>query len=398
MSELSEKHLVVGLTGGIACYKMAEFVRRAQDEGATIDVVMTDAATKFITPVTMQALSGRPVWSSAWDNRADNNMAHINLTRRADAVLVAPATANFMARLVAGLADDLLTTLCLARGSCPLLLAPAMNREMWEHAATQRNVHQLRADGVSLLGPAQGDQACGETGSGRMLEPDQLLAEVIRFFQPAILAGKRVVVTAGPTSEPIDPVRVLTNRSSGKMGYMVARAAHDAGAQVTLVSGPTALATPYGVNRIHVQTARQMHEAVLAVIDSADVFISVAAVADWRVAHPAKQKLKKTAHSSGMELTFEPNPDILADVAARDHPPYCVGFAAETENLHEHATAKRERKGVPLLVGNLVHQAMEQDDTQLVLFDANGHQDLPRQSKRQAARDLIAAIASRLPA
>lgn len=394
--ELSGKHLVVGLTGGIACYKMAEFIRRAQDQGATIDVVMTQAATRFITPVTMQALTGRPVWTSAWDDRADNNMAHINLARQADAILVAPATADFMARTVMGLADDLLTTLCLARGQCPLLVAPAMNREMWEHAATQRNVAQLHADGVAILGPAQGDQACGETGSGRMLEPAELLEEIIGFFQPRVLAGKRVVVTAGPTSEPIDPVRVITNRSSGKMGYMVARAAREAGADVLLVSGPTALATPYGVGRVNVQTAAEMHQAVHAGIDGADVFVSVAAVSDWRVANPGTQKIKKTSDGNTPELIFETNPDILADIAALPNAPYCVGFAAETENLVEQASAKRARKGVPLMVGNLVHQAMELDDTQLILFDANGHHELNRQSKRQAARTLISAIAARL--
>lgn len=394
--ELSGKHLVVGLTGGIACYKMAEFIRRAQDQGATIDVVMTQAATRFITPVTMQALTGRPVWTSAWDDRADNNMAHINLARQADAILVAPATADFMARTVMGLADDLLTTLCLARGQCPLLVAPAMNREMWEHAATQRNVAQLHADGVAILGPAQGDQACGETGSGRMLEPAELLEEIIGFFQPRVLAGKRVVVTAGPTSEPIDPVRVITNRSSGKMGYMVARAAREAGADVLLVSGPTALATPYGVGRVNVQTAAEMHQAVHAGIDGADVFVSVAAVSDWRVANPGTQKIKKTSDGNTPELIFETNPDILADIAALPNAPYCVGFAAETENLVEQASAKRARKGVPLMVGNLVHQAMELDDTQLILFDANGHHELNQQSKRQAARTLISAIAARL--
>jgi len=397
MSELSGKRLVVGLTGGIACYKMAEFIRRAQDAGATIDVVMTEAATRFITPVTLQALSGRPVWTSAWDDRASNNMAHINLTRGADAILVAPATADFMARVATGLADDLLTTLCLARGNCPLLLAPAMNREMWEHPATQRNVRQLAGDGLMLLGPAQGDQACGETGSGRMLEPDELLAEVLAHFQPKVLAGKEVIVTAGPTSEPIDPVRVITNRSSGKMGYMVAQAAHEAGARVTLISGPTALASPHGVTRINVQTASQMHKAVLAILETADVFISVAAVSDWRVANPSDQKLKKTDGQGAPHLQFEPSPDILADVAARPNAPYCVGFAAETERLHENAATKRERKGVPLLVGNLVQEAMDRDDTQLVLFDADGDQPLPRQSKREAAQSLVAAIACRLP-
>lgn len=398
MAELAKKRIVLGLTGGIACYKVAEYLRRAQDEGATIDVVMTDAATRFITPVTMQALSGRPVWVDAWDNRASNNMAHINLTRGADAIVVAPASTDFIAKLAHGLADDLLSTLCVARGHCPLLVAPAMNREMWLHPATQRNVTQIQADGALLMGPGEGEQACGETGSGRMLEPLDLLAETIAFFQPKMLANKHVLITAGPTCETIDPVRVITNRSSGKMGYAIAQAAREAGANVTLISGPTALATPYGVARIDVQSARDMHSAVLNRIQGSDVFISVAAVADWHVSNASTRKLKKNAANQAPALEFAPNPDILADVAARPNGPYCVGFAAETEDLINNAGMKRQRKGVPLLVGNLAQDAMDADVTQLVLFDDTGHQTLPSLPKISAARHLVAAIAAHLPA
>jgi len=292
MSDLAHKHIVLGLTGSVACYKTAELLRRMVEQGTTVDVVMSEAATRFITPVTMQALSGRPVHVDAWDARTPNNMAHIALTRGADAVLVAPASADFMAKLAHGAADDLLSMLCLAR-TCPLLVAPAMNREMWHHPATQRNAAQLRDDGVWLLGPGSGAQACLETGQGRMLEPQQLLAELIAFFQPKPLTGRRVLLTAGPTVEPIDPVRVISNRSSGKTGYALARAAREAGAEVTLVSGPTALAVPWGVACIGVQTARQMHEAVLAHCRDADIFIAVAAVADWHVVNASGQKLKK---------------------------------------------------------------------------------------------------------
>jgi len=323
-------------------------------------------------------------------------MAHINLTRGADAIVIAPASTDFIARLANGLAGDLLSTLCVAKGPCPLLIAPAMNREMWLHPATQRNVATLRSDGATILGPAEGDQACGEVGSGRMLEPLELLAELIAFFQPKSLAGKRVLITAGPTSEDIDPVRVITNRSSGKMGYAVARAAREAGAQVVLVSGPTALPQPYGVRRIDVRSARQMHAAVLNETQAADIFISVAAVADWHVANASAQKHKKQPGSQPPAIEFAPNPDILAEVAALENGPWCVGFAAETESLSEHAQAKRRRKGVPLLVGNLAQQAMDADDTELLLFDDQGVHALPLQPKLHAARALVHAIASRL--
>ncbi|MEO6960094.1 MAG: bifunctional phosphopantothenoylcysteine decarboxylase/phosphopantothenate--cysteine ligase CoaBC [Burkholderiaceae bacterium] len=397
MQDLAKKRIILGLTGGIACYKSAELLRRLLDHGAEIDVVMTEAATHFITPTTMQALSGRPVFLEAWDARMPNSMAHINLTRGADAILIAPASTDFMARLAHGLADDLLSALCVAKGNCPLLIAPAMNREMWLHPATQRNVAQLAADGVVILGPDEGDQACGEVGSGRMLEPGQILAEMIAFFQPKALANRRVVITAGPTFEKIDPVRVITNRSSGKMGYAIAQAAREAGADVILISGPTALAAPYGVTRIDVESAADMHNAVMHAVRNADVFISVAAVADWRVANARDSKWKKSAIAQAPELTFEPNPDILADVAKLVAGPWCVGFAAETENLYENAEAKRLRKGVPLLVGNLAQKTMNSDQTEMVLFDEQGPHALPVLHKLEAARRLIQAISTRLP-
>lgn len=394
--DLAGRRLVVVLTGGIACYKVAELVRRLQDHGATIDVVMTDAATRFITPVTLQALSGRPVFVDAWDSRPDNNMAHINLTRGADAIVVAPASTDFLFKLAHGVADDLASTLCVAR-ACPLLVAPAMNREMWLNPATQRNVALLRGDGVHFLGPGSGAQACGETGDGRMLEPPELLAGIISFFQPKVLAGRKVVLTAGPTAEPIDPVRVLTNHSSGKMGYALARAAAEAGAEVVLVSGPTALDAPFGVSRVSVQTATEMLAAVERALPGSDAFIAVAAVADWRPVAVSTSKLKKDAQGTPPPLQLEPNPDILATVAAGPQPPYCVGFAAETEDLEHHASAKRLRKGVPLLVGNIAQDSFGAEDTSLVLFDDSGSHPLPRLSKLAAARRLIQELARRLP-
>ncbi len=394
IKDLQGKRIVLGLSGGIACYKSAELVRRIIDLGATVDVVMTDAATHFITAVTMQALSGRPVFLDAWDARIPNNMPHIDLTRGADAILIAPASADFMAKLVQGRADDLLSTLCLAR-ACPLLVAPAMNREMWAAAPTQRNVEQLKLDGVKILGPGNGDQACGETGDGRMLEPAQLLAELIGFFQPKLLAGKRVMITAGPTVEPIDPVRVISNRSSGKTGYALARAAWEAGADVTLISGPTALITPYGVTRIDVETAQQMHDAVLASAAEHDIFIAVAAVADWRVANVATDKIKKDGNQTP-ELSFIPNPDILAAVAKLPDGPWCVGFAAETERLSEFAHEKRLRKGIPMLIGNLAQHVMDADHTTVSIFDMHGEHPLPSSGKQNIARQLIQAISTRI--
>ena len=393
---LAGKKIVLGLTGGIACYKAAEFARALVKAGASVQVVMTEAARHFITPVTMQALSGHTVYTDQWDSRIANNMAHIDLSRDADAIIIAPCSADFMRKLVHGAADDLLSTLCLARPhDVPLLVAPAMNVEMWDKPATQRNVAQLKSDGITLLGPAAGDQACGETGLGRMLEPEQLLEVLTGFFQPKILSGKHVLITAGPTFEPIDPVRGITNLSSGKMGYALARAAQAAGAHVTLISGPTALTAPLGVTCIPVTTARDMHEAVMSHVSQQSVFIAVAAVADWRVAEVSSQKIKKQ-DASTPSLQFETNPDILASVAALPSPPFCVGFAAESDDLLAHGAAKRERKNIPLLVGNIGHQTFGKDDNEIVLFDAQGHQALPRASKDSLAVTLIAEIARRL--
>ncbi|SPA50868.1 bifunctional phosphopantothenoylcysteine decarboxylase/phosphopantothenate--cysteine ligase CoaBC [Cupriavidus taiwanensis] len=394
--DLRGKHIVLGLTGGIACYKSAELVRLLTKAGATVQVAMTEAATHFITPVTMQALSGRPVFLSQWDARIENNMAHIDLSREADAIVIAPASTDFMARLANGLCDDLLSTLCIAR-DCPLLVAPAMNRQMWAAPATQRNAAQLRADGVVILGPGSGDQACGEVGDGRMLEPEELLDDIIAFFQPKPLQGKRMLITAGPTFEAIDPVRGITNLSSGKMGFSIARAAREAGAEVLLVAGPTGLPTPRGVMRTDVRSAQQMHDAVMAQLPGVDVFVAVAAVADWRPAEVAQQKLKKASATDTPTLQFVQNPDILAAVAARADAPYCVGFAAESENLEQYGEQKRQRKGVPLLVGNIGHHTFGLDDNEIVLFDAAGMTRLPRADKLSLARQLVAAIGQRLP-
>ena len=399
MNDLAGKHLVLGLTGGIAAYKTAELARRLQDHGATVQVVMTEGATHFITPVTMQALTGRPVFTDQWDPRQPNNMAHIDLSREAAAIVVVPASTDFIAKLAHGLCDDLLSTLCVAR-ACPLLVAPAMNLQMWANPATQRNVAQIRADGIEVLGPASGDQACGEIGSGRMLEAHEILDDLIAFFQPKLLRGRRVLITAGPTREPIDPVRAITNHSSGKMGYAIARAAHEAGATVTLVSGPTALAAPRGVVRIDVETARQMHDVVLREVAAADAFIAVAAVADWHVVNAADRKIKKSPGpaSEGPTLQFAANPDILAAVAALPNAPYCVGFAAETEDLHANAEAKLARKKVQLIVGNHASDAFGRDDNALTLYDARGRTTLERADKLVLARQLVAAIAGRMAA
>ena len=393
---LAGKNIVLGLTGGIACYKAAELARGLVKAGASCQVVMTEAARHFITPVTLQALSGKPVFTDQWDSRISNNMAHIDLSRHADAILISPCSADFMRKLVHGAADDLLSTLCLARpANVPLLVAPAMNVEMWDNPATQRNVVQLKKDGITLLGPAAGDQACGETGLGRMLEPEQLLESLSAFFQPKLLAGKKVLITAGPTFEPIDPVRGITNLSSGKMGYAIARAASAAGAEVTLVSGPTSLQAPVGVTVLPVTTALEMRDAVLANVKGQQLFIAVAAVADWRVSDVSSQKIKKQ-DGQLPSLIFEQNPDILSEVAAMASPPYCVGFAAESENLLEHGAAKREKKRIPLLVGNIGHQTFGKDDNELVLFDAHGHKNLARASKEILAGKLIEEIAHRL--
>ena len=401
MSDLSNKHIVLGLSGGIACYKAAELCRALVKEGATVQVVMTEAAAQFVTPVTMQALSNQPVYVSQWDPREPNNMAHINLTRHAHAMLVAPASADFMAKLLHGRADDLLSLMCLARplDTVPLLLAPAMNKEMWAHPATQRNMAQLRQDGAHVLGVGQGDQACGEVGDGRMLESDELLYELIALFQPKVLQGKKVLISAGPTFEAIDPVRGITNLSSGKMGFALARAAHEAGAEVQVVTGPVSLTTPYGVARTDVRSALQMHAAVMAQVEHADVFIATAAVADWRPAHVAGEKIKK-GQDGLPSFEWVENPDILADVAfsnrAQAGALYCVGFAAETQYLQAQAQAKRVRKGVPLMVGNLGPATFGQDDNALLVIDEQGTLELPRASKLTLARQLMAEIASRI--
>lgn len=402
MKEFAGKHLVLGLSGGVACYKSAELCRLLIKAGASVQVVMTEAAEQFITPVTMQALSGRTVYGSQWDAREANNMPHINLSREADAVLIAPCSADFAARLAQGRSDELLSLLCLARPieRVPLLLAPAMNREMWVHPATQRNFAQVARDGATVLGVGTGEQACGETGDGRMLEPAELMEELSAFFTPQKLAGQHLLVTAGPTFEAIDPVRGITNRSSGKMGFAIARAAREAGAEVTLVAGPVALATPRGVRRINVESAEQMGMAVEQAVDAATVFIATAAVADWRPALASQQKIKKDGSGEVPTLAFVENTDILARVAqsprARAGQLYCVGFAAESHDLLAHASAKRLRKQVPLLVGNIGPATFGQDDNALLLIDAHGHRELPHASKRVLAQQLIAEIAQRL--
>lgn len=402
MSTLAGKHIVLGLSGGIAAFKSAELCRALVKAGCTVQVVMTEAAEHFMTAVTMQALSGRPVYTSQWDAREANNMAHINLSRDADAVLVAPASADFLAKLLHGRADDLLSLLCLARplDLVPLIVAPAMNREMWANPATQRNVAQLKADGIHVLDVGQGDQACGETGDGRMLEADEILQDLTAFFAPKSLQGQAVLVTAGPTYEAIDPVRGITNLSSGKMGFAIARAARMAGAQVMLIAGPVHLPTPRGVQRVDVRSAQQMLAAVQQHVAAAHVFIATAAVADWRPANAADQKIKKDGSGQTPQLSFVENPDILATVAqsqrGRSGELFCVGFAAESHDLLAHATAKRLRKGVPLLVGNIGPATFGQDDNALLLVDAAGARELPHASKQVLAEQLIADIAKRL--
>ncbi|WP_300710295.1 bifunctional phosphopantothenoylcysteine decarboxylase/phosphopantothenate--cysteine ligase CoaBC [Limnohabitans sp.] len=402
MSTLAGKHIVLGLSGGIAAFKSAELCRALVKAGVTVQVVMTEAAEQFMTAVTMQALSGRPVYTSQWDTREANNMAHINLSREADAIVVAPASADFMAKLLHGRADELLSLMCLARplDKVPLIVAPAMNREMWANPATQRNVAQLKLDGVHVLDVGQGDQACGETGDGRMLEAEEILEDLEAFFAPKTLAGQHVLVTAGPTYEAIDPVRGITNLSSGKMGFAIARAARMAGADVSLVAGPVHLPTPRGVQRIDVRSARQMLDAVQAQVDKASVFVATAAVADWRLDTPADQKIKKDGSGQTPALKFVENPDILATVAqsprAQSGALFCVGFAAESHDLLAHATAKRIRKGVPLLVGNIGPATFGQDDNALLLVDETGARELPHASKQALAQQLIADIAARL--
>lgn len=403
-SPLHGKHILLAMTGGIAGYKIAELTRLFVKAGATVQVMMSEAAEQFITAVTMQALSGRPVYTSQWDSRQANNMAHINLSREADAMIVAPASADAIAALAQGRADDLVSLTALARriDECLLLVVPAMNREMWAHPATQRNVAQIQADGARLIGPASGDQACGETGDGRMLEPQEIFDAVEARLAPKTLRGRNLLITAGPTFEPIDPVRGITNHSSGKMGFAIARAAAEAGAEVTLVAGPVQLPTPPGVRRIDVQTARQMHDNVMLLAPGQHAFIATAAVADWRPAEVHEHKLKKAeGGASAPTIAMAENPDILAAVAGLHSPPYCVGFAAESEKLAEHAEAKRRRKGIPLIVANLGPATFGRDDNALLLIDEQGQRELPeaggRADKLSLARELIAELSKRLP-
>jgi len=403
MQSLLNKKIVLGISGGIAAYKTPELARQLMQEGASIQVVMTEAAMQFVTPVTMQALTGNPVYTSQWDSTISNNMAHIELSRAADAIVIAPASADLMAKLSLGLADDLLSTLCLAR-DCPLLLAPAMNKQMWEHAATQRSVERLHQDKVTLLGPASGFQACGEVGMGRMLEPSEIAEQVIAFFQKKTLSGKRVLITAGPTFEAIDPVRGITNHSSGKMGFAIARAAIEAGAQVQLIAGPCDLATPLEatgqIARTNVTSAKEMHMAALNNTDY-DIFFAVAAVADWGIAKPSKEKIKRQGKDvPGIE--FVANPDILLDVAKTVKTkggkpyPYCVGFAAESTDLEAHAAEKRQRKGIPMVVGNIGHETFGSDLNQLLVIDETGSKKIAKAEKLQLARQLIALVAKKI--
>ena len=392
--ELVGKRVALGVTGGIAAYKSAELVRLLVKEGASVQVAMTEAATHFVTPTTFQALSGKQVFTDAWNAEPGNGMAHINLSREADLLLVAPASANYLGKIANGIADNLLTTLTLAR-DCPLFVAPAMNRQMWNNPATQRNIATLIGDGVTVLGPDSGEQACGEIGDGRMLEPAELLAEVIAHFQIKNLRGRKVLMTAGPTFEAIDPVRGITNLSSGKMGFAIARAAHDAGAEVTLVCGPVSLPTPRGVVRVDVTSALEMHTEVMHRAAEQDVFIGVAAVADYRPKSTSPRKTKKDGAPPPI-IELVQNPDILADVAALPRPPLCVGFAAETNNLAEYAEKKRRTKNIPLIVGNLIQDGFGGDANTLVLFDDHGRQPLAPASKLALARHLIARIATLL--
>jgi phosphopantothenoylcysteine decarboxylase/phosphopantothenate--cysteine ligase len=392
MTDIKSKKVVLGITGGVAAYKAAELVRRLGDQAIDVHVVMTEAACGFITPATLQALSGHPVYTDMWDARIPNSMAHIELSRDKAVIVIAPATADFMAKLVHGHADDLLSTLCLAR-DCPLIVAPAMNRQMWENPATQRNVAQLEKDGVTILGPASGDQACGETGNGRMLEAQEIADAVAAFLAPKSLAGVHVLMTAGPTFEPIDAVRGITNRSSGKMGYAIARAAIGAGAKVTLVSGPSSQPIPAGAALTRVESAADMFEAVKKHAKHADIFIGVAAVADYRVETPSEHKIKKTDDSQ-LTLRLVPNPDILAWVAGQKQPPFTVGFAAESRNLENYADEKRRRKKVNLIVANLAQNAIGADDNEVMLLDDSGTHKLPRAPKETVAKDIVARIAT----
>ena len=394
MYSLANKHILLGVTGSIAAYKAAELVRRLREAGAEVRVVLSAGGAEFVTPLTFQALSGHPVHSELLDAEAEAAMGHIALARWADVLVVAPASANFLARLAQGRADDLLSAIGLAT-EAPVAVAPAMNRQMWASAATQGNLATLRERGVHVFGPAAGDQACGETGPGRMLEAADIARHAAELFDTGVLAGRRVLVTAGPTREAIDPVRYLSNRSSGRMGYAVAQAAAEAGAHVTLISGPTALATPPRVERIDVRSAQDMHAAVMARAADADIFIATAAVADYRPAAPSAQKIKKAADTLSLKLVR--NPDILAEVAMLEGGPFTVGFAAETEHLLEHARDKLARKGLDMIAANPVGEdrGFEAEENALSVIDANGITELPRAAKPQLARRLIALVAER---
>ena len=389
MNELNGKRILLGVTGGIAAYKAAELVRLLKKDGADVRVVMTESGAEFISPVTFQALSGNPVHTSMWDQSIPNGMPHIELSRDCDLIMVAPATADFIAKLTAGCADDLLSTLCLAR-ECTLMVAPAMNRQMWENPSTQRNIKTLLTDGIQLIGPDSGEQACGELGVGRMSEPALIASEIVSSLQPKLLQNKNVIVTAGPTYEAIDAVRGITNASSGKMGYAVAQAAQNAGANVTLISGKTSLNPPTNARFISVISAQDMFDAVIKEIDHADIFISVAAVADFKVKNPNEHKIKKS--QKNLSIEFDETADILKSVAHRKNPPFCVGFAAESQDVEEYARKKRIEKGIPLIAANLVTEALNSDDNSLILIDDHGTKKLASSSKLEQARLLITHI------
>lgn len=392
MKTLLNKRILLGVTGGIAAYKSADLVRRLREQGAEVQVVMTKSACEFITPLTMQALSGRPVHNELLDHDSEAGMGHIELARWSDVILIAPGSANFIARLAHGMADDLLSTLCLA-ADVPILLAPAMNQQMWRNPATQANIDTILQREIKILGPAEGDQACGEVGPGRMLEAIQLLHAIEAVFQNSILAGKHVIVTAGPTREAIDPVRYISNRSSGKMGYAMARAALEAGANVTLVTGPVSLQAPEQVNCVKVNTAKEMHDAVLSYADSADIFIAAAAVADYRCEEIAEQKIKKSEKT--LSLKLEKNPDVLVDVANLLSSPFTVGFAAETESLRDNAIKKLKGKGLDMIAANLVGDELgfDKEDNALEVFWSGGSLSLQTAPKEKLARQLVHAIA-----
>lgn len=394
--QLANRRILLGVSGGIAAYKACELVRRLRDLGAQVRVVMTESATHFVSATTFQALSGEAVRVSLWDEQAEMAMGHIELARWAERIIVAPASADLIARLAHGMANDLLTTLCLA-SAAPLYVAPAMNQQMWAHPAVQENVDTLRRRGVHLLGPASGDQACGDIGSGRMLEPLELRAALAGSFGDGALRGLKMVVSAGPTYEDIDPVRFIGNRSSGRMGFAVAGAAADAGAQVTLVAGPVHLATPHGVaRRVDVRSAAEMHAAVLAASAGADIYVGAAAVGDYRPASAAGQKIKKQ-DGAGLTLALAENPDILASLAAQTVHPFLVGFAAETHDVADYAQDKLRRKGLDMIAANLVGNGLgfEAADNALNVYWPGGSLELARAGKEQLARELVASIAQR---